>query len=222
MSEEVKDSEFAVNPLIYFQKPAIGRNGDDLPPIQAVFPNGGFGLGIPIKVAEENELLQPDNIRSGVLASAPMNDNIDQYQKHALMLGFLCFGMSNLILTILMFVHADVVDLSRVEPIQGGLPTVFQLVSTNRTFTEKVNFGFVVFLLLLGMFSAVFENTLGLSMYALGITLNFFLASYALPNFIYSYRYLLDFAMLYMGLVLRSRLVFAFLPVFLNLNQQRR
>ena len=42
--------EVRIHPLVYYQKPQVGNSNSkdkNLSPIQIIFPNGGFGLGIP-------------------------------------------------------------------------------------------------------------------------------------------------------------------------------
>ena len=46
-----------IHPLVYYQKPQVGgvnANEKNISPVQIIFPNGGFGLGIPVKDDLEN------------------------------------------------------------------------------------------------------------------------------------------------------------------------
>lgn len=47
-----------IHPLVYYQKPqvggGVGANEKNISPVQIIFPNGGFGLGIPVKDDLEN------------------------------------------------------------------------------------------------------------------------------------------------------------------------
>lgn len=220
MTEEGKNPEFSFYPLVYYQKPAIGTESTDsgAPPVQLVYPSGGFAVGIPVKSSDRPARAQDERFGYGVLSSAPMNQSIDIHQKQSLANSFLLLGFVNLVITVLMFSHANDIDLSKVEPGHGSLPTLFEKLSTTRTPTEQLNYGFILFVLILGCVSVVIENVLGISAYCLAVSVNFFLATYSLPYFLYSFRYLLDFAMLYMALVYRSRLMYTYLPI--NLHNQ--
>jgi len=47
-----ESSPLKLHPLVFYQRPQIGNNNsisENPTPVQIVFPNGGFGLGIPIK-----------------------------------------------------------------------------------------------------------------------------------------------------------------------------
>jgi hypothetical protein len=49
-----------INTLVYFQKPAIGFNAETSKqpaPLQVVFPNGGFGLGLPLKEGQTAQVI---------------------------------------------------------------------------------------------------------------------------------------------------------------------
>lgn len=207
-----------VHPLVYFQKPAIGSSTEEnIPPVQTIFPNGGFAIGTPMK--DPNSVTaanQGDHIGLGILASAPMNTEVDLAQKRDLATAFLIVAFVNFIVTILMYSFSDEVDLSKVEMRHGPIASVFEQVSPNRRSIENINFGFTVCLIILGSLTVVTQNSLGISAYALGVTLNFFLATYSLPYFLYSFRYMLDLCMLYLVLVFRSRLVYTFLPIHLH------
>jgi hypothetical protein len=206
-----------INPLTYFQKPAIGHdnNNEDLTPVEIIFPTGGVALGIAMKNPDaENALNASNNL--GVLASAPAYSEFDIVEKRSLKLAFLVAGIVNLILTILLYAYADSADSSKVESGTGFLPFTLEQVSSERRPIEQVSFAFTIILLVLGMISALYEFSLGLSAYCLGIMLNFFLGTSALPFLVYSFRYILDIGMLYFGLVLRSRLLYTFLPLHLH------
>jgi hypothetical protein len=187
-----------INPLTYFQKPAIGHdnnNHEDLTPVEIIFPTGGVALGIAMKSPDaENNAHASNNL--GVLASAPANSEFDIVEKRSLKLAVLVVGIVNLILTILLYAYADSADSSKVESGTGFLPFTLQQVPSQRRQLEQVSFAFTVILLVLGMVSALFEFSLGLSAYCLGIMLNFFLGTSALPFLVYSFRYIIYISIL--------------------------
>lgn len=210
-------SEVTVNPLVYYQKPAIGNEGtDDVPPVQIIFPTGGFGIGLAGKNSEGVGSEQRPTQQYGTLASPPNYSNLDLAEKQAIATGFLVVAVINIILTSLMFHYAKDVDLSKVQAAVSPLQGVFQRIPLHRRPIEVINFSFTIILLVLGVVSVITESTIGLSGYALGICLNFILGTSSLPYFAYALRYLLDVYMLYLGLVYRSRLMCAFLPLHLH------
>lgn len=216
-SSSSTSDDIVINPLTYYQKPAIGQDHqEDLSPVQILFPNGGFGIGVALKNPEAENQHRRETHRLGVLASAPSMTELDRKERLGLFITFQILGVINIILTCLLFAYSDVADLSKVEPQTGYLPSPFERISSNRRSIEKINFAFTILLLILGMVSTWFELTLGLTGYCIGIILNFLLANSALSSFVYSFRYILDIAMLYIGLVLRSRYMYTFLPLNLH------
>jgi hypothetical protein len=214
-AEEVKSTENPIHPFVFFQKPVIGSTQDEeIPPVEIIFPYGGYALGLPIKDplrSAQNPQQRENDI--GILASGPMLQNVDIEQKRSILLGFLVICLVNFILTITMYANADIADPSKVEPGHGYLTTAFESVSKQRTSIENINFAFTLLLMFVGSYSIITDNTLGISSYALGATLNFFLATYSLPYFLYGFRYILDFVMVYLILVYRSRLTYTYLPI---------
>lgn len=220
MQEDSKtEREIVVNPLVYFQKPTIGQ--DVVPdggrtPVQLIFPSGGFGLGMPVKGDVEAGARGPEqtvneNDDGGVLASAPMHGALDRRQVVEYKTAFCALALVNFVLTCLLYFEAHLIDPSRVQAGTAHLPTAFDEVPRSRRPVEAVDFAFLLVLLVLGTAAAVKEAPTGLSAFALGLLLNFFLSTAALPHFVFSLRYLLDLALLYVALVLRSRLVVTFL-----------
>lgn len=211
------NDEIVISPLTYHQKPAIGQdNQEDLSPVQILFPNGGFGIGVALKNPEAENTRRHETHRLGVLASAPSGTELDRAERRGLLIAFQIVGIVNIILTSLLFAYADTADSSKVEPETGYLPSGFERISSERRPIEKINFAFTIILLVLGMVSVFFENALGLTGYCVGIILNFFLANSSLSSFVFSFRYILDIGMLYIGLVIRSRLMYTFLPLNLH------
>lgn len=216
--DDVSWENIPVKPIVYYQKPVIGDvvTGDPLPPLQIVFPNGNFGLGIPVR--DQNDPGQENQGNYPVVSSGAETARHDKLEKNGLKYSFLILAFFNLTITCLMYANADTTDVSKVEYPTGNYPTVFELVSSNRSYTENVNFAFFLISLFIGVFSAFFELPLGLSAYALYVVVNFLLGTSALPYFFFSLRYIFDLFMLYTSLVLRSRLVYTFLPVHLHRN----
>lgn len=202
----------SVNPMIFYQKPTIGReNGDIETPVQILFPSGGFRIGISQKTSTNNTEASEFNV--GVLASSPVSDPLDHAQKLELKYALVIIGVLNIILTCLLFSLAEVADLSKVEENKDGFPTAFEKVPNERRWIETVHFGFTIGILSLGVISGLLDFALGLSAFSLGIILNFILGTASIPHFLYASRYILDVVMLYNALLLRSRLMYTFLPL---------
>jgi hypothetical protein len=207
--------EIVVNPLIYYQKPAIGQDvSEERTPVQLVFPSGGFGLGLKPKDVEVGlgvvQVTEQEQ-HNGILASMPLASPLDVRQVKEYKLALCALALVSLVISCLLFFQADAVDVSKVAADTGMLPSAFSKVPSDRRSIERINFAFYVLMLCLGTVSAVFEQATGLSAFTLGLLLNFFLGTSALPYFVYSLRYVLDFALLYVALVLRSRLQISFL-----------
>jgi hypothetical protein len=178
--------------------------------------------------------------RFAVLVSGPERTRADRLPLDGLKMTFVVLACFNLVITSLLFVDADVADTSKVVLIllltlililirilirililililkvvgEGGSPGIFEAVSNVRRNVETTNFAFTVIMLIVGSLGVVLESALCVSAYCLGVVLNFLLGTYALPYFVYTARYVLDIAMLYIGLVIRSRIVFTFLPI---------
>jgi hypothetical protein len=212
MSEGVNCETISVKPIKYYQKPVIGNDtSSNVPPIQLVFQGGGFGLGV---AAKEHNVVDPAvNREYPVILSGPEFSDWDELEKRGLQLTFLVLAVVNLVVTCLMFIRADTVDPSKVEPSVSSLPEAFELVASLRRQIEVNNFAFVILTLLIGTSSVLLDIPLGISAYAFSVVLNFLLGTSALPYFVYSLRYILDVFMLYIALVHRSRLTYTFLPV---------
>jgi len=89
----------------------------------------------------------------------------------------------------------------------------FQIVPSQRTGREDFDFTFLILITLVGMISSVVHSSLGLSVYALGLVLNYMLSMSSIPYFAYSLRFVLDAVSFYLALVLRSKLMYIYLPV---------
>lgn len=210
--EDRTRGDILVNPIMYYRKPALGQGGgDDITPIQVVFPSGGFALGLAVKDMEAGRASDRSEENDGVIVSAPMDSSLDRRQVREYKTAFLALAVINVVFSFLLFLYADVADTSKVEPGTGYLPSEFTEISSERRPIEKVNLAFFILLLLEGALSAIWEQPTGISVFVLGILLNFFLGTAALPFFVYSLRYVVDCCMIYVALVLRSRLTVTFL-----------
>lgn len=215
-----------VNPLTYYQKPLIGNERlgqapqEHYPPVQLLFPTGGFSIGV--KPKNENQAAAAENRDTAnfvIVASPPMSEDSDNLERLWLKIAFCCLAMVNLIITSLMFFEADVADTTKVDavdPNHGGFPQIFEVASKSRRYVENVNYVMSIILLCVGVLSVIFEYTLGISAYCLGLVLNFMLGTYSIPLFIYAYRYILDIVALYLALVFRTRLTCTFLPLHIH------
>jgi hypothetical protein len=207
-------SEIVCNPLTYYQKPAIGQDDtEQIPPAHLVFPTGGVGLGVAPRVANRD---QNRGVRHGVIVSGPVASPLDTVQKRGLVFAFNVLAIVNIVLTCLLYLKADEVDSSKVEPATSFLPFSLEKVDSERRPIEKISFGFTITIIVIGILSTITEFTLGVSIYSLAIILNFMLGTSALPYFVYSFRYILDIGMLYLALVIRSRLMYTFLPLHIQ------
>jgi hypothetical protein len=207
------------NPMVYYHKPSIGDqpDRDGVTPVHVIFPSGGISIALSSKPRGADD--HSNNDGAATIASGPSDAAIDKRERFFLRLSFVLIGILNIVITSLLFQHAHIVDTSLVEaPQNGGIQSSLTRVPLNRTYSEQVNFGFLITFLVIGMSGAIFENTTALSMYALGIVSNFVLGSYSLPYFAFSLRYVLDIFMLYCGLILRSRYMYSFLPLYLQTN----
>lgn len=207
-------NEIECNPLTYYQKPAIGHDDlEQLPPAHLIFPTGGFGVGLAPKVVNRD---QNRGTRHGIIASAPVSSPMDGIQKSGLIFAFNVLAIVNIILTCLLYVYADVADPSKVVPGTTFLPFSLEKVNSHRRSIEVVSFGCTLAIIAVGMISTITQFTLGIAAYSLAIILNFMLGTSALPYFVYSFRYILDIGMLYLALVIRSRLMHSFLPLHIQ------
>jgi len=220
MLDEENEQQIPLNSLLYYQKPVLGLSSGQtrqIDPLQVVFPSGGFGLAVPVTSPVQMDA-DVTRYNSAAVASGPENTEMDVKERRGIAFTFVGLSLVNLIITCYLFVNADIADTSKVspEPDDTVFPFVFQLVPHNRRPIEKVNFGFTILILIIGIFSAVFEQPLGLSVFAISTVLNFLLGTIALPYFAYATRYIFDVWMLYLALVFRSKLVFNFLPFTLS------
>lgn len=206
--------------LIYYQKPCIGneRGSRTAPPVQLIFPEGGFSLGIPVKESINTATVTPqerDNTFA-VLASGPERSDTDLKQIYGLQLTFLVLAIFNIVISSALYFNAPIVDTSKVSPSLSPSVDTFQLVPNNRREIENVDYAFTMIIIIMGSLAVIFETALGISAYCLAILLNFLLGTSSLPYFTYSVRYIFDMFMLYIALVLRTRLMYTFLPLELH------
>jgi hypothetical protein len=94
-----------------------------------------------------------------------------------------------------------------------NLVNEFQVIPSERTGGEDLNFTFLIVTTLVGMLSAALHSNFGLSIYSLSLVLNYMLSMSSIPYFAYSARFVLDAVLLYLALVLRSKLMYIYLPV---------
>jgi hypothetical protein len=206
--------------LLYYQKPVLGNdgsrsnnNGDgDNLPLQLIFPSGNFGLGVPINLRRERNEHRSDIT---AIVSVPENTDQDIAYRRGIVIIFLCVFLFNLVITILLYTNASVVDLSRVEP-YDGIQFLFGKVPSERSYAENVSFGFTLLILIIGAIGAILEQPTILSAFCYSLLMNFILGTQSLPYYAYSMRYLLDAFLLYMGLLLRQKCSPAFLPVHIH------
>lgn len=212
-------SVVGVRNLVHYQKPTIGsfssnRNPTHAAPVQVIFPSGGFGIGMPWKDESAEQLLSRDqSILNAVLASGPDESDPDQLSFRSLQIAFYTLGLLNIAITSYLFFRADVIDFSSVEVRLRSMPQVFGVTASERRPVEELNYGFTVALIAFGCASVLFRSSVGISAYCLSVVLNFLLGTSSLPYFMYSFRYLFDVVMLYIALVIRSRLMVTFLPL---------
>ena len=206
--------------LLYYQKPSLGgsnKRGGKLQkhPLQVAFPSGAIGIALSSSTAATDA--ESDNEDSIVIASETENEEIDINERRWLTVGFIILGIINLTITCLMFQHADTADPSTViEPATNTgnkLPEPFQAIGAERSSNENTYFAFIVVSIIFGSISATFQSALGLSIYGLTTVIMYFVGTAAQPYFVFSFRSLFDIWMLYIALVLRSKLLFSILPL---------
>ncbi len=207
--------------LLYYQKPSLGRNNNKRDgksrkqPLQVNFPSGAVGIALPSSATSTNT--NNDNEDSVVIVSETENDNVDVTERRWITMGFLALALVNLIITSLMFQYADTTDVSAVvKPSNYGveaLPQPFEEIRSTRNSTENTYFTFIVLSIICGSLAATFQSALGLSVYGLTVAIMYIFGTAAQPYFVFSFRSFFDIWMLYMALVLRSKLLFTVLPM---------
>ena len=100
---------FTVNPLTYYQKPLIGNERlgqspqEHYPPVQLIFPTGGFGIGVIPKNENRTAAANTNNDNFVIVTSAPMIEEADNVERLWLKIAFCSLAVANLIITSLMF-----------------------------------------------------------------------------------------------------------------------
>lgn len=207
-----------VGRLLYYQKPAIGQSSQDpnaelnTHPIQIVFPSGTFGVGIPISSKSEN---RDDTTNIGAIMSIPEDDPVDKFYRRGIVAIFLVSFIVNIVITGLLYANATTADQSKAEKV-SGIAFTFGEVAPHRTSRENMSFALTIIILLIGASGSILENPTLLSIFSYGVLMNFILGTQALPYYLYSFRYALDFFMLYVALVLRLKCNVVFLPIHIH------
>jgi hypothetical protein len=213
--ESSDNKRLPLSELLYYQKPNLGpvRRGTQKQPLQVTFPSGAYGIAIPSNVIASSEDSVPND--SVVIASESENDEWDIRERRWITAALLCVALVNLIITSLMFQDAHMVNPSNVVESDDAnpLPLPFEVVPETRRYIENVFFAFLILSIIGGSVSAVMENVLGLSAYGLSVVIMYFCGTSAMPNFVFSFRSIFDIWMLYLALVLRSKLIFNLLPL---------
>jgi len=233
---------FSFQPFLYYKKPAIGSVSSfgsqkqlaAAAPVQILFPSGRVGVGIPAidSSLEDGLATERHGVSMGsttVICSGPEYADLDRSQYRSLLIAFFCLAIINMTVTCFLFSRADISDSSHVgypaidtNITPSAVPHSFQAASSFRRSVEKSNFAWIILTLILGIVSAYFESAIGLSSYCLSVLLNFLLSIYAIPNFVFSFRYIFDAFMIYFALILRSKIVLHFLPVVQPLHSHQR
>jgi hypothetical protein len=174
-----------INSFLWYQKPIIGLNNVDncnQPPIQIIYPTGEIGLGVPVNESNNNNHHNRNRVLQKVtVASGPEDGQIDQFYRRGIVFAFITFALINFIVTITLFARASTADPSKVDlpstttDSNESPPNDFQAIGTERRTIEKINFVFTLIIIIIGTLSSIFQNVLGLSIYALATTLNFIL-----------------------------------------------
>lgn len=228
--------------FLYYKKPSIGSvsftSKTNQPPVEIIFtPNKSVALGMPFKALSSTTAgsSHPINItpfanevtntsaNAAVVCSGPEFTPSDILQKKSLILSFVSLAIVNIFITCYLYSSAGTADASKVYyPAAASsfinAPNTFQIVPKDRRGIESVNFAFTLIVLFIGIASTIIETSLGVSIYCIAITINFMLNAVSLPYFLYSLRLILDMIMLYFALVIRTRLVYSFLPVHVHLG----
>ena len=210
------DKKLSLSELLYYRKPSLGpirSRSAQKQPLQVTFPSGTYGIAIPSNAIAASEEAVPDD--SVVIASESENDSWDIRERKWITAALLAVALVNLIITSLMFQFAPLTNPSNVVQSDDAyrLPLPFEVTSSERRPIENLFFAFLIVSIIGASISAVTENVLGLSAYGLATTIAYICGTAALPNFVFSFRSIFDIWMLYLALVLRSKLILNFLPL---------
>jgi hypothetical protein len=211
-----EEKKLPLSELLYYQKPALGpsRSRSQMKqPLHVTFPSGAYGVALPSNsVAPAEEGLMTDSV---VIASESENEEIDVRERKWITGAYLILAVVNIVISSLMYKDAVTVNQSNVvtndDTSQLHLP--FEVIPDTRRGVENSFFAFVIISIVVGSVSAILENAMGLSAYALSTVIAFLCGTAAQPYFVFSFRSIFDIWMLYLALVLRSKLLFNVLPL---------
>ena len=98
------------------------------------------------------------------------------------------------------------------QPYVSYVSSVFD--KPNPTRPQVVTAVFICFLIrvILGCLFVVFESGLGLTIFYMATMLELVLGTSVLPYYLYSYRYILDMILVYIALIMRTRVMYSYLP----------
>jgi len=179
-----------------------------------------LGIGIGIRDSAKNRGTRDESLGDEVtIASEPENYDIDILERRNIIYATIFVGVINLLLTSLMYSYSSTfneanslsLNVTPIDVSATNLPYVFEEVSNERRPIESRGFAINIVSIIIGIVSALIESPLGLSIYALSTVLYFLLGTTSIPYFLFSYTYILDLWMLYLALLLRSKLVMTFL-----------
>lgn len=147
-----------------------------------------------------------------MLISSPGDSLADREERLTIKIAFVLFAVINLTITSLMYMNDTTADPANVQPYSSYISSVFDKPNSQRpSQVQAVYIGFIV-RVIFGVIFVVFESALGVTLFAIGTLLELLLGMSSLPYYLYSYRYLIDMVMLYIGLVFRTRITYSFLP----------
>ena len=179
-----------------------------------------LGIGIGIRDSAKNRGTRDESLGDEVtIASEPENYDIDILERRNIIYATIFVGVINLLLTSLMYSYSSTfneanslsLNVTPIDVSATNLPYVFEEVSNERRPIESRGFAINIVSIIIGIVSALIESPIGLSIYSLSTVLYFLLGTTSIPYFLFSYTYILDLWMLYLALLLRSKLVMTFL-----------
>lgn len=222
-----------IHPFLYYHKETISHSGNNTAKlieskraIQIIFTDGTQGIGTPLPEGNiDNNENENSSEEYGFVITADTVDNIQQQHleyryRRAVVFAFTTINIINALCTCLLFYYGVQSDQTAVQKPQSSWPpSTSQAISSYRSNEQVTSFIIIIVILIIGQLAVTFEHILGLSLFCLGIALNFVFSIPFLPFFLYSVRYILDFILLYFAMALRSKLFLHFIHVQTHYHQ---
>lgn len=229
-------TKIELSPLLFHRKRATTGNEGEGAPIQVAFPSGLAGIAMPVrKHSSSQAVIDPLAFDFTAVGSSPDasifggadNNNFVRFggqflsnsglRKSRLVLAFVVACLINLVVTILLFSHADVAELSNViipdVTDSSVVPIAFQEVGSERRTDETLFFIFNVLSLIIATVGALFSSCLALWIYKMVTLIGLVLGISAFPTTVYATRFVIDAIMLIMAQRLQKHFGPSVLPL---------